>query len=684
MQGRITKVLNMKPIEILSMIEETAGTRMYEIKKQSALKTIEKKQLKVNELSEILNHDITPRLEQLRCDKLNYQEWSNGHHEIERLEKLCVVYEYQEAEMKVLNTENYQNEMKLEILNFTNEQKELMKRNELLENDLKQIEMKREQEQEGEYQELKKREQEMSKELVKINTNYQNMKLNLLKEKEVNDGNLQQIAQTEEILLLKKHEFQQQEGFVLEAQRGIEKMQQEIEVQQLKYQNACAGVVTTTTTVGTDGGGGSILSDVETMSTLTVTEQIGLWETKLRESQSQQQQGKMKQKYQQKKLKELVEIRKPQEERKHLEEMEKLNELREEIQTLEKKIKKMNPTASSSSSSSSSSLSPSEREERLQEQHVALRSQMESLSDQIETMTTQIQTRLNFEFRDPERGFDRNRVKGLVASLIHVKESAQHATALEIAAGNKLYQVVVDNEQTGKLLLGKGILKKRVTILPLNKISNRVLDDNKLSLASSIARGKHGTAELALELIGYDEEVTRAMQHVFGNAIICSSNQIAEAIAFDPKIRCRTITFDGDTFDPSGTVTGGSRNQIGALLMKMSELNDLRGRYEELSQENQKIERELDNLNQLSQQFSETNQTLQRKLQERQILEERISSGAYSQLCQEIEGLEREIQQFDQVPLSSSLLSSFPHDRFRKSCQVCLILRIWLVKNSTN
>jgi len=43
MQGRITKVINMKPQETLSMIEEAAGTRMYENKKAGALKTLEKK-----------------------------------------------------------------------------------------------------------------------------------------------------------------------------------------------------------------------------------------------------------------------------------------------------------------------------------------------------------------------------------------------------------------------------------------------------------------------------------------------------------------------------------------------------------------------------------------------------------------------------------------------------------------
>src|SRR5690242_17951789 len=30
MQGRVTKVLNMKPVEILAMLEEAAGTRMFE------------------------------------------------------------------------------------------------------------------------------------------------------------------------------------------------------------------------------------------------------------------------------------------------------------------------------------------------------------------------------------------------------------------------------------------------------------------------------------------------------------------------------------------------------------------------------------------------------------------------------------------------------------------------------
>lgn len=54
MQGRITKVLNMKPPEILAMIEEASGTRMFEEKKEKALKTIAKKEKKVEEITKVI------------------------------------------------------------------------------------------------------------------------------------------------------------------------------------------------------------------------------------------------------------------------------------------------------------------------------------------------------------------------------------------------------------------------------------------------------------------------------------------------------------------------------------------------------------------------------------------------------------------------------------------------------
>ena len=79
---------------------------------------------------------------------------------------------------------------------------------------------------------------------------------------------------------------------------------------------------------------------------------------------------------------------------------------------------------------------------------------------------------LNFDYATPSPHFDRSKVKGLVASLIALEPNNYNkSTALEITAGGRLYNVVVENESVGKELIQNGRLKKRVTIIPLNKIN---------------------------------------------------------------------------------------------------------------------------------------------------------------------------------------------------------------------
>jgi len=83
---------------------------------------------------------------------------------------------------------------------------------------------------------------------------------------------------------------------------------------------------------------------------------------------------------------------------------------------------------------------------------------------------------LGFDYDSPYPGFDRSKVKGLVASLISLKPSDHDkATALEITAGGRLYNVIVQDPQVGQDLINKGRLRKRVTIIPLNGIRDRRL-----------------------------------------------------------------------------------------------------------------------------------------------------------------------------------------------------------------
>ena len=88
----------MKPPEILSMLEEAAGTRMYETKKEAALKTLEKKQSKVDEIDKLLDQEILPALEKLRKERMQYMQWANGNAELDRLKRFCVAYEFVQEE----------------------------------------------------------------------------------------------------------------------------------------------------------------------------------------------------------------------------------------------------------------------------------------------------------------------------------------------------------------------------------------------------------------------------------------------------------------------------------------------------------------------------------------------------------------------------------------------------------
>ena len=61
----------------------------------------------------------------------------------------------------------------------------------------------------------------------------------------------------------------------------------------------------------------------------------------------------------------------------------------------------------------------------------------------------------------------------------------------------------------------------------------------------------------ALSLIGYQRDLEAAMKFVFGSAFVCADMDSAKAVTYDDKILKRTVTLDGNSFDPAGTLTGG-------------------------------------------------------------------------------------------------------------------------------
>jgi len=101
MQGRVTKVMNMKPMEILSMIEEATGTRMYESKRENCAKLVQKKNLKWMEITNILEEELEPKINRLKEDREAYLEYQQLGRLIEQNEKVVIAFKYNQVDRKL-------------------------------------------------------------------------------------------------------------------------------------------------------------------------------------------------------------------------------------------------------------------------------------------------------------------------------------------------------------------------------------------------------------------------------------------------------------------------------------------------------------------------------------------------------------------------------------------------------
>lgn len=88
-----------------------------------------------------------------------------------------------------------------------------------------------------------------------------------------------------------------------------------------------------------------------------------------------------------------------------------------------------------------------------------------------------------------------------------------------------------------------------------------------MAQAERVAPGK---VALALDLVGSSKEVANAMAYVFGNTVVCNDSQAAKSVTFD--VGLRSVTLEGDIYEPGGTLSGGSAPSTSGTLIKVQEL----------------------------------------------------------------------------------------------------------------
>ncbi len=142
-------------------------------------------------------------------------------------------------------------------------------------------------------------------------------------------------------------------------------------------------------------------------------------------------------------------------------------------------------------------------------------------------------------------------IYGTVAELGNVK--SKYALALEIAAGQKLKSVVVEDDKKASECI-KYLKENKlgvVTFFPLNKIKSNPTKPEIKKISKS--KGSHG---LAMNLISFDNKFKKIFEHVFADTVVVDNIDVARRLGIG---NAKYVTLDGDVAEKSGAMRGGYR-----------------------------------------------------------------------------------------------------------------------------
>ncbi|XBW34566.1 hypothetical protein QEN19_000129 [Hanseniaspora menglaensis] len=540
MQGKITKVLNMRPREILALIEEAAGTRMFEDRRKKAEKTMLKKDAKLLEIKDILSEEVEPKLRRFQQDKEVYLQFQEIQLQLEQLKFLVAAHDYSAKNQKFsLNKINIEKEKKtLKALTLAN--MDLTDSLKSLSEELESTRASRDKlnnEINLYFKENNEQVTQLTNELSRLDAT-KIIQTNILKEDSKNIKIFEKTTkQLEQDLHGKVHRLETQIG---EHEKLLELLTSLKD--NLSNKNE---LFLSLNSSGSNASG--------------YTAQINKFKKQIGEYTLLVKKNQMKIKSNQIDLdKNANQIKQSEDLTQDIERQ--IKDLIEQKETLEVKMSKFTYDT--------------EIHQSLKQNEQSLKRDYKKIQEEVETWKRKLYN-LDFQYDKENVNFDPCSVKGVAATLFNISsQNLNKAQALQVCAGGRLFNVIVDNEKTGAELLERGNLKKRVTIIPLNKISARKLRDDVLKIAKDVS-GASDKVDLALNLIGYEKDVARAMEFIFGSSLICETSDIAKKVTFHPQIKTKSITLDGDVYDPEGTLSGGSRNNGVNILVETQNFNKL-------------------------------------------------------------------------------------------------------------
>ena len=182
-------------------------------------------------------------------------------------------------------------------------------------------------------------------------------------------------------------------------------------------------------------------------------------------------------------------------------------------------------------------------------------------------------------------------VVGPVSDLIRVEK--EYATAVEIAMGAAMQNIVVEDEGVAKRAIRLLVDAKagRCTFLPLTAVQGRLLTEQGLENCS-------GYRGIASELAACDSRYTAIVRSILGRTVIVEDMDAAIAMAKRYSHRFRIVTLDGQVVNAGGSMTGGYVGKNASILSRRSEIERLQKEAKELSARSKELEGQLATLRQ--------------------------------------------------------------------------------------
>ena len=126
------------------------------------------------------------------------------------------------------------------------------------------------------------------------------------------------------------------------------------------------------------------------------------------------------------------------------------------------------------------------------------------------------------------------------------------------------------------------------------------------------------------------------MAYVFGDTFICSDKQAAQAVTFNRNIGVKSVTLEGDVYDPSGTLSGGAAPNSSGILVKVQELKEIEMEIQRNRAIVDEVSRELMTAKKTIDAFRKDKRDLDLRSHEVRLLEEQVGGSNATKVSHQI------------------------------------------------